>query len=208
MINNWLGRISNEYLFYNNGALTNNGIFDNTGHAFINRGSYVGDGTFIGQLDDAGVLAPDNSAAVLSVTGDLNKTGGSVYIKLSGLFDGAGDKSATEFDWIDVTGDLSLAGTLNVNLIDDFTLDANQTFEIINVGGTLTDQFDGLDEGGRVGNFGNRYLFITYWGGDGNDVALFSIPEPSTLFVCALAGLGIATRRRCRSAGLKAISAA
>jgi hypothetical protein len=54
----------------------------------------------------------------------------------------------------------------------------NRTFLILNTTGNSTGQFAGLPEGARVGAFDNLDLFITYKGGNGNDVALFTIPEP------------------------------
>ena len=71
------------------------------------------------------------------------------------------------------------------------------SFNILRVGGTLTGQYDGLDEGSLVGNFSGQDLFITYAGGDGNDVTLFTVPEPTTVLIWSmLAGLGFAFRRR------------
>ena len=67
-----------------------------------------------------------------------------------------------------------LAGTLNVSLIDGFTLAAGQQFEILNVGGSLVDAFAGLAEGDLFGNFCGTNLLITYAGGDGNDVTLLT----------------------------------
>ena len=81
--------------------------------------------------------------------------------------------------------------------IDDFELAEEMSFNILRVGGTLTGQYDGLDEGSLVGNFSGQDLFITYAGGDGNDVTLFTVPEPTTVLIWSmLAGLGLAVRRR------------
>ena len=69
----------------------------------------------------------------------------------------------------------------------------------LRVGGTLTGQYDDLGEGDLVGNFGGQDLFITYGGGDGNDVALFTnaVPEPTTVLIWSmLAGVGMTVRRR------------
>ena len=48
-----------------------------------------------------------------------------------------GDRTATEHDWIEITGDLELAGELDVSLIDKFKLSAGQSFVIAKVGGEL-----------------------------------------------------------------------
>ena len=120
-------------------------------------------------------------------------------IELGGLLDGGDNKADTTFDWLDVSGDVSLAGTLSVSLLSDFTLSDRDYFNIIRVGGALSGQFDGLGEGGLVGEYGELDLFITYGGGDGNDVVLYvnSIPEPgSAILLMMLAGVGMSVRRR------------
>ena len=68
---------------------------------------------------------------------------------------------------------------------------------VISVGGGLTGTFTGLGEGGLVDNFGGEDLFITYQGGDGNDVALFTaVPEPATMMLLTVGGLAILRRRK------------
>jgi hypothetical protein len=79
-----------------------------------------------------------------------------------------------------MTGNVELAGLLDVKLIDGFELHRGNMFEFLRVGGTLTGQYDGLDEGALVGNFGGEDLFITYTAGDGNSVSLVHQPCPRT----------------------------
>ncbi len=136
---------------------------------------------------------------MLTIDGDYFKVDGGKEIQLGGLFDGDGDNALAEFDRIDVTGNLELTGTLDVKLIDDFELQPGHVFNFLRVGGVLSGQYDGLSEGELVGNFGGQDLFITYGGGDGNDVALFTaVPEPTTtvLIGSLFVSLGITARRR------------
>jgi len=71
------------------------------------------------------------------------------------------------------------------------------SFNLLRVEGTLTGEYDGLGEGDLVGSFGGENLFITYAGGDGNDVALFTVPEPTmTLTWSMLIELAIMMQRR------------
>ena len=190
-----VGTLTNE----RSGTLTNNGTMDTTYAYFVNNGLLNGSGHIIGSYTDHGITKPGNSSGVMTIDGDYFKRAGSKEIELGGLFDGDGYNSLTEFDWIDVTGNVELAGLLNVELIDGFELHRGNWFEILRVGGTLTGQYDGLGEGDLVGHFGGQDLFITYGGGDGNDVALFTnaVPEPTTVLIWSmLAGLGMTVRRR------------
>ena len=81
---------------------------------------------------------------------------------------------AGEYDQVDVSGNVSIDGALDVSLLDPFSLEAFQTFTILDIDGNRIGQFDGLGEGDSVGNVGGMDLFITYAAGDGNDVALFT----------------------------------
>ncbi len=60
----------------------------------------------------------------------------------------------------------------------------------------LTGQYEGLAKGALVGNFGGEDLFITYTAGSGNDVALYTIPEPTTLLLALLARVAAPLRVR------------
>lgn len=66
----------------------------------------------------------------------------------------------------------TLGGTLDVALYYGFTPTTGQSFQIITVDGERTGNFAGLAEGDLVTSFGNVGLYITYRGGDGNDVVL------------------------------------
>ncbi|HJN67007.1 MAG TPA: hypothetical protein QF761_12425 [Pirellulales bacterium] len=195
-LNNY-GTLTNDGTFYNNGSLyTTSGTFDNWG-------TYGGGGVIYGNWYDQGVLQPGQTPGVVTIEGNYYKQGGSIEIELGGLFDGGGNNSLSEFDWLDVTGNVELAGALDVYLINSFQLLDGMSFEILNVGGTLTGEYDGLPDGALVGTFSGTDLFINYAGGDGNDVTLFSqaagpaVPEPATLLL-ALFGLALLPRRRRR----------
>lgn len=199
----------------NEGTLMNDGVLDTRDGTFINNGTLHGVGLIQGSFADYGQIQPGNtngvvaidgelSKGVLTIDGDLSKVDGSMVIELAGLFDGGGDKFLTEYDWLDVMGNAELGGTLDVSLIDGFELQGGDVFNVLRVDGTLSGQYDGLGEGGLVGNFGGQDLFITYSGGDGNDVALFTnaVPEPAAVLSWSiLAALSVAiwvmkTRKR------------
>ncbi|QDU70379.1 beta strand repeat-containing protein [Mucisphaera calidilacus] len=93
---------------------------------------------------------------------------------------------------LQVTGDLTLMGQLEFSG-DYYNAVLGESYTFIHVDGLLTGTFDGLAEGALVTRFNGIDMFITYRGGDGNDVALYSIPEPAGLTIL---GLGCALLRR------------
>ena len=194
------GTLTNYGTLTNWEVLSNNGTIDTTNGTFNNNGVIAGTGHIKGNVSGSGYVAPGQSAGGMTIDGHLIHYGGGHEIELGGLFDGGSDQSLTEFDWIDVTGNVELAGLLNVSLIDGFKLHRGNWFDILRVGGTLSGQYDELGEGALVGNFGGQDLFITYGGmGDGGGVALFTnaVPEPTTVLIWSmLAGLGMTVRRR------------
>jgi hypothetical protein len=77
---------------------------------------------------------------------------------------------------LDLTGGtVALGGTLNADFTG-FTPTVGQQFEIIaNQGGSaVTGTFSGLAEGAKVTTVGGVDVFITYQGGNGHDVVLFT----------------------------------
>ncbi len=169
------------------------------------NGTLGGTGKINGATTISGQLAPGASAGSLEFTKDLTLSGTpTTYIQLGGT---AFDFNVTEdYDRIKLTtttsSTLTLTGSLNVSLINSFALVPNLAFGIFQLesGVTRSGTFAGLaTDGSLVGTFGGQDLFITYSAnfGDsgmisltgGDDIALYTIPEPGTL---ALAGLGAA----------------
>src|SRR5262249_57037829 len=86
-----------------------------------------------------------------------------------------------QYDQLTVTGSVNLGGaTLNLRQFGGF-VPSNatlQTFRIINNDGAdaINGTFAGLAEGAIAGTVGGVNLYITYRGGDGNDVELNTQP--------------------------------
>ncbi len=134
-------------------------------------GTLGGTGSVAGMVNaQGGTVAPGDSAGVLTV-GGVSFDGSSTFAVELGGADNS-DPDNLEFDQLAVTGDASLDGTLDVSLLAAFTLSLGQSFEIIDVGGSLSGTFGGLPQAALVGNFGGTDLFIDYSAGDGNDIAL------------------------------------
>ncbi|MCK4624708.1 MAG: PEP-CTERM sorting domain-containing protein, partial [Phycisphaerae bacterium] len=100
---------------------------------------------------------------------------------------------------LNVAGDATLNGMLNVDLASGFALNQGDLFILIDltdISNTITGTFTGLAEGDSVGNFDGLDLLISYAGGDGNDVTLSAIPEPATLSLLVMGGLALIRRRQ------------
>lgn len=152
------------------GSLTATTISETSGGDLVFTGGTLTADNYEGVLvQDGGTLLIGGSPGAMSISQDYTQNAGTLDIELGGLTQG------TSYDWLDVAGDLNLAGgSLDVSLIAPFDLNPLKTFDIVSVGGTLTGQFVGLAEGGLVASPGGTNLYITYQGGNGNDIALFT----------------------------------
>lgn len=165
-----------------------------TDGTFIFSGSRLEVVNFTGDFfHDTGIYAPGASPAVSLLSGNYTMTSDAQFeVEIGGTGVGA-------FDQLAVMGDVNLLhGSLLVSMWDNFTLSAGQVFNFMQVDGNLIGNFVGLNEGSRVGNFGQD-LFITYKAGDGNDIALFTSPVPNPamiwLFSWGLMTLALFRRR-------------
>jgi hypothetical protein len=132
------------------------------------NGPYVGSGLvqFDGRFEP-GVLG----SGQIPFEGSVNlATNAPLQIQLAGT-------GTNSFDRMLIEGALTIEPqrTLEVSLINGFALGPRQQFTIVEVGTTRTGQFAGLGGGSLVGNFGGTELFISYAGGDGNDLVLYTI---------------------------------
>jgi hypothetical protein len=91
----------------------------------------------VGQiLRNGGYVATGFSAGVLTVEGNYVQTStGTLQIEIGGL---AAD---TEYDQLVVTGDVNLNGTLRLEFINGFLPKLGDTFDFLQVGGSLTGDF-------------------------------------------------------------------
>ncbi|WP_298867210.1 LamG-like jellyroll fold domain-containing protein, partial [uncultured Gimesia sp.] len=118
-------------------------------------------------VNSGGHLVPGSSPGIIN-TGDLTLGAGAIFdIEIDGT------QAGTEYDQIQVTGTVDVTGA-TLNLISAFTAAAGNEFLLIDNDGTMdavTGTFVGLAEG-TLFTFNGNQVFISYEGGDGNDVVL------------------------------------
>ncbi|MBT8002152.1 MAG: hypothetical protein HN578_04450, partial [Rhodospirillales bacterium] len=143
------------------GTFTNTGIVDiasgatftvNGGTVAANTGGILtGDGTLdvsTAALTNSGIINPGTvgTAGSLAITGGVTLGASSILnIDIGGLTAGTG------FDQLNISGALAADGSINVSIINGFTVNLGDTFEIVNFAsatGTVT--FTGLDIGGGI----------------------------------------------------------
>jgi fibronectin-binding autotransporter adhesin len=178
------------------GSLLVNGTLG--GAVIVDAGATLGgDGSILGPVTlNGGTLSPGNSPGSLD-TGDLSMATGTLLAELN---------SRTSYDSLNVTGSVTLGGTLTLSIGAGPFVGSDVLSLIINDGtDSVNGTFAGLPEGSLVGSGAGVNFFISYVGNvDGgatpNDVVLF-IPEPGSATLL-LGGLGslLALRRRRQNA--------
>ncbi|MEQ8854305.1 LamG-like jellyroll fold domain-containing protein [Gimesia sp.] len=121
-------------------------------------------------------LVPGSSPGILS-TGDLTlDADADLNIEINGTTAGS------EYDQIQVAGEIDLTGA-TLNISSSFTAAAGDQFLLIDNDDVdaVTGNFAGLAEG-TLFSFNGNQVYITYQGGDGNDVVLTVNSPPDTTF--------------------------
>ncbi len=170
-------------------SIANNGAFNFTGgtlsaDSFTNTGLFQGAGTIAAEtFTNAGTLAPGNSPGMLTMEGNyIQTTGGVLAIELA---------SATSYDILNVTGEVSLAGMLKVILYDHYEPAYGTYFDFLTAE-LLNGKFDSI-----TGAAGYRWsvAYLDLIGLDGKiDTARLTaneVPIPAALWLFVSGMLGI-----------------
>ncbi|MCU0708058.1 MAG: PKD domain-containing protein [Pirellula sp.] len=140
----------------------------------LEGGTLFGSGLLPANLEQTGgLLAPGNSPGCLEIDGNYNlEAAGTLQIEIDG------PTVCTQYDQLQVDGNVTLAGTLNVVLNPTYSPTIGQKFLILE--NDLTDAISGqfLYDGNALRERqvflvnGNQLFRISYIAGDGNDVEL------------------------------------
>jgi autotransporter-associated beta strand protein len=194
-----LGNASNTQtgtVAVNAGILSVNGFLPSSSTTVNSGGTLGGKGTLSGPvtITSGGTVSPGNSIDTLSI-GNLNLSG--TLLSEINMNNGLGGGGA---DLLNVTGSVSLSGaTLNLALsnmagIGTYIIVANDGADPVS--GTFS-SITGVPPGDYTASVNYAFTGTDSLGrvGDGNDIAVTLVPEPSALGL-ALAGLAAVRRRR------------
>ncbi len=115
------------------------------GNLNLNGGVLRGTGTIMGNVSNlGGTVAPGSSPGVLRIVNYTQGPTGTLALELGGIVSG------TQYDVLDVTGNTTLSGTLDVSLINSFTPTLGTVFRVMNFGARSGDfsTLNGLSQGG------------------------------------------------------------
>jgi hypothetical protein len=92
----------------------------------IQGGTLSGSGTITGDVSNGGQISPGLSVGILTIGGDYTQTAmGELQIDIGGL------SPSADFDRLSITGTATLAGALQVSLINGFLPLLGNTFQIV-----------------------------------------------------------------------------
>ncbi len=151
-------------------------------------GTLSGTGTILGNvLVDGGILSPGASPGILHIDGDLTiASTGQWHMELGGITVG------TDYDQLNVTGNLLIDGLVTISFIDGFVPQVGDQFTFFQVGGQFNGDEVQLAWQNAPSGFEYDGAFI-----DGSlTVNITAVPEPSTWLLAACGALGLVVIRR------------
>lgn len=146
-------------------------------------GLITGTGTITGNVINSGTVNPGSSIGTLSITGNYTQTSlGRLFVDLAGT--GAG-----QYDFLNISGNANLGGTLAMNLFNSFDPASGSSFNILQANSGLTGTFSNLS---LPVLSGGRQWQVAY---GANRVQVNVVPEPSA-YLTFVAGIAIVLVRR------------
>jgi len=179
-----------------NGALNVDSVTEMDGFSMVEPGATLGgNGTISGMvfLQSQSIVSPGDPLGILSMGNFLPSTSTILRLAINGTVAG------TQYSQLQIIpamyGGSDLGGILELDL--GFTPTTGDSFTIVNVTNPkeiVSGNFQGLPEGALF-TVDNTEFQITYKGGDGNDVVVTAVPEPTTLALIAAGLLCVRMRR-------------
>jgi hypothetical protein len=150
--------------------------------------------------NSAGVLAPGQSAGSTTITGNYTQQdAGVLEIEIGGTL------PASEHDFVDVLGAVTLGSQLQLSLIDGFVPGPENIFTVLSAAGNIAGAFSNAASGQRLTTIGGLGSFLVHYGMGSafnpRQIVLTNfqsrIPEPTTLALfCAILCASAFTRVR------------
>lgn len=164
-----------------------------TGAVNVNSGGRLGGAGLISgavTINSGGTIAPGNSPGILSTGNLVLNSGGMLAVEINSITVGTG------YDQVNVTGSVTLGGDLAISL--GFTPVQFDNFFLIRNDGAdaITGLIGGYAQGSSF-NLGGFNWLISYTGDSvgnnftgGNDLVIQAVPEPNTVALLVLTGMG------------------
>jgi phage baseplate assembly protein gpV len=155
------------------GATAVDGTLTANSTVAINGGVLSGAGTVHANVVNAALVSPGDSPGTLSVSGNYTQTAaGALNVEIGGPDAGTG------YDRLAVGGTATLAGALNIVMVNNYVPDFGTTFHVLTFAGHTGD-FDTYN-GQNIGN--GRYLYQQFAAGDtGLDLLTVHLNHPPVL---------------------------
>ncbi|NCQ76391.1 MAG: hypothetical protein GPI98_23360, partial [Microcystis aeruginosa W13-13] len=126
-----------------NWNLSNGATLQLANNYTLQGGVVTGNGTVIGNVANLTQINPGDGVGQLNITGNYNQNSdATLNIELGGN---------TNYDKLNITGNATLGGTLNISLVNGFAPVLGERYTIFNYGGTLTGGFSNIN-GLNLGN--------------------------------------------------------
>ncbi|MCM0590374.1 MAG: Calx-beta domain-containing protein [Gloeotrichia echinulata DEX184] len=126
-----------------NWAVNNGAILQFSSNYTLQGGTLAGSGTIIGNVSNLTQINPGDGIGTLKITGNYTQsTSSNLNIELGG---------ATNYDRLNITGNASLNGNLNISLVNGFTPILGDRYTILDFGGNFSGGFTNIT-GFNLGN--------------------------------------------------------
>ena len=198
------------------GSIVNSGSIIGSGDSGIDAGVRLFAGASVTKFNGdivnevGGLITSDGSPAVLvednvlfngslinagQIDGSVSLATGDFELLDSSILSLSID-SLTDFDTVDIAGELEFGGTLELNFLDPFAFEVGQTIDLFDFG-TAVGSFDSILAGPLSLDFGDLTTDGTVTvSAFAEGAVAAAVPEPSSFTVLALSGLVLLRRRR------------